>query len=233
MWAGLDKLLELQELDLAIRKVESEASAIPQAIAAIEQRLTKARQDLEAAKASVDQLQKERRTKERELDEIVQNTKKKQARLYEIKTNEEYSAVLKEIEALKVRSSALETDILEQMEQADLTAKTVGDAERVFQAERAACDRERQEKEHRLSVLQKELSELSANRKGQASRLDRELLRLYTRLIQNRDAAIVPVTNGSCQGCGMALTPQGYAELRRNDRLFTCPSCNRILYFPG
>jgi predicted nucleic acid-binding Zn-ribbon protein len=31
----------------------------------------------------------------------------------------------------------------------------------------------------------------------------------------------------------MALTPQAYAELRRNDRMFTCASCSRILYFPG
>ena len=231
MWLGLDKLLELQHLDLAIRKVESEVTVIPQTIATIEQRLAKSRQDLDAAKSTVDQLQKQRRTKERELDDLAQNTKKKQARLFEIKTNEEYSAVLKEIEALKVKSSALETEILEQMEQGDLTSKTVTDAERVFQTEQAARQQDRQEKESRLAVLQKELSELTAARKEQVSRLDREMLRLYTRLMQNRDVAIVPVTNGTCQGCGMTLTPQTYAEVRRNDRMFTCPSCNRILYF--
>ncbi len=233
MWNGLDKLLDLQKVDLSIRSLESEVKAIPQALAAIEQRLSKARQDLEAAKSSVEQLQKQRRSKERELDEVVQNTKKKQGRLFEIKTNEEYAAVLKEIEALKVKSSALETEILEQMEQGDLTAKAVADAERVFQAEQSACQHDRQEKEGRLAVLQKELAEVTTTRNAQTARLDRDLLRLYTRLMQNRDAAVVPVVDGSCQGCGMALTPQSYAEIRRNDRMFTCPSCNRILYFPS
>ena len=233
MWVGLDKLLELQNMDLAIRKLESEVSAIPQAIVTIDQRLAKARQDLDTAKSSVDQLQKQRRGKERELEEVTQNTKKKQARLFEIKTNEEYSAVLKEIEVLKAKSSTLETEILEQMEAGDQTAKIVSDAERVFQAEQTACQQGRQEKESRLAVLQRELSELTATRKGQASRLDRDLLRQYTRLMQNRDTAVVPVTDGTCQGCGMALTPQTYAEVRRNDRMFACPSCNRILYFPG
>ncbi len=51
--------------------------------------------------------------------------------------------------------------------------------------------------------------------------------------MKSRDVAVVPVADGSCQGCGMALTPQTANEVKRNDRMFTCPSCSRILYFPG
>jgi uncharacterized protein len=233
MWAGLDKLLELQKVDLAIARLDAEARAIPQTIEAIEGRLAKARQEFERATEQVGQLQKDRRVKERELEEANQSTKKKQGRLYEIKTNEEYSAVLKEIEALKTKSSKLETEILEQMEQGDATAKTMTEAERVLRAEQAACQKERQDKEGRLATLQKELADLQTARKGQIGRLDAELLRLYTRLIRNRDVAVVPVLDASCQGCGMQLTPQAYAELRRNDRMFICSSCSRILYFPG
>ena len=233
MWVGLDKLLELQKLDLTIARLDAEARAIPQTIAAIEGRLAKAQQEFEEATEQAGHLQRERRAKERELEEANQNTKKKQTRLYEIKTNEEYTAVLKEIEVLKARSSRLETEILEQMEQGDVTAKTVTEAERVFKTEQAGCEKERQDKEARLAAIQKELADLQTVQKGQASRLDAELLKLYTRLIRNRDVAVVPVMDSSCQGCGMALTPQAYAELRRNDRMFTCASCSRILYFPG
>ena len=233
MWVGLDKLLELQKLDLAIARLDAEVRSIPQAIEMIEGRLTRARHEFEGAKEKTDYLQKERRAKERELEEVTQNTKKKQARLYEIKTNEEYSAVLKEIESLKAKSSKLETEILEQMEQSDATAKIVTEAERVFKAEQTTCQRERQDKEIQLAALQKELADLQVARRAQASRLDGEILRLYNRLIRNRDVAVVAVLDGSCQGCGMAVTPQAYAEIRRNDRMFTCPSCNRILYFPG
>jgi predicted nucleic acid-binding Zn-ribbon protein len=44
--------------------------------------------------------------------------------------------------------------------------------------------------------------------------------------------AVVPVADASCGGCGITLPPQAAVEIRRNDRMFTCPSCNRILYFP-
>ena len=233
MWDGLDKLLELQKLDLTIARLDAQAQAIPRAIDALEDRLAKAREALGAAKAKAELLNKDRRGKERELDEATQNTKKKQARLFEIKTNEEYSAVLKEIEALKTKSSSLETAILEQMEQGDAAAKLVAEAERVFGSAEAELQKERQEKETQLVALQKELASLRVARKGQASRVDGELLRQYTRLMKTRDAAVVMVTDGSCQGCGMTLTPQMYTEVKRNDRMFVCSSCNRILHFPG
>jgi predicted nucleic acid-binding Zn-ribbon protein len=233
MWNGLDKLLELQRLDEAIARLEAEGRAIPQEIQALETRLSGARASLDAGKAKADQIQKERRAKERELDEATLNTKKKQARLFEIKTNEEYSAVLKEIETLKQKSSKLEEEILILLESGDVAAKTVGDAEKGFKAAEALCQKERAEKEAQLARLQKELINLREARKGQASRLDTDLLRQYTRLKTSRGVAVVAVKDGSCGGCGIALTPQTYNEVRRNDRMFTCSSCNRILYFAG
>ncbi len=233
MWYGLDKLIELQKLDVAIAKLEAEAQAIPQAIQALEARLVQARAGLDAGKASADHLQKERRSKERELEEATQAAKKKQARLYEIKTNEEYSAVLKEIAVLKEKSSALETEILEILEKSDDAAKVVARAEVVFREAEAIHGKERDEKEAQLATVTRELDRLHEARKGQASRLDAELLQQYTRVMRSRGVVVVPVKDGSCGGCGVALPPQRYVEVRRNDRMFTCPSCSRILYFVG
>jgi predicted nucleic acid-binding Zn-ribbon protein len=233
MWNGLDKLLELQRLDSAIASMESEVRAIPPAIQALEARLTEARGGLETAKARADQIQKDRRARERELEEFVQGTKKKQARLFEIKTNEEYAAVLKEIEALKQKSSKLEEEVLELLEQGDEAAKSVAEAEKLFKAAEAAHQEERSEKEAQLAKLERELASLRAARKAQASRLDKDLFQQYTRLAKSRGDVVVAVQNGSCTGCGIALTPQAHNEVRRNDRMFVCPSCNRILFYAG
>ncbi len=233
MWNGLDKLLDLQRLDFTGARLEAEGRAIPQEIQALEARLAGARSALETAKVAADRIQKDRRAKERDLDEATLTTKKKQARLFEIKTNEEYSAVLREIEVLKEKSSKLEEEILEILERADAAAKTVADAEKEFKAAESVGQRERVAKEAHLTRLREELAEVREARKGQASRLDSDLLRQYTRLLQSRDVAVVAVKEGSCSGCGIALTPQTYNEIRRNDRMFTCSSCNRILYFAG
>lgn len=233
MWNGLDKLLELQKLDEAIARLEAEARAIPQMIQALESRFSGARAGLDQAKAKAEQIQKDRRAKERELDEATLNIKKKQARLFEIKTNEEYSAVLKEIETLKAKSSKLEEEILELLERGDAAARTVAEAEKDFKAAEALYQKERAEKGTQLTRLQQEIVNLREAREGQASRLDTDLLRKYTRLKNSRGVAVVAVKDGSCSGCGIALTPQTYTEVRRNDRMYTCSSCNRILYFAG
>jgi predicted nucleic acid-binding Zn-ribbon protein len=233
MWNGLDKLLDLQRLDSAIASLEAEARAIPPAIQALEARLTGARGGLETAKARAEQIQKDRRARERELEEFVQGTKKKQARLFEIKTNEEYAAVLKEIEALKQKSSKLEEEVLELLEQADEAAKSVAEAEKLFRAAEVAHGAERSEREAQLAKLERELASLRTARKAQASRLDKELFQQYTRLAKSRGDVVVAAQNGSCSGCGIALTPQAYNEVRRNDRMFVCPSCNRILFYAG
>lgn len=233
MWNGLDKLLELQKLDLAVARLEADTRTIPQQIRGLEARLTGARAGLDQARAKADQIQRDRRAKERELDEATQHTKKKQARLYEIKTNEEYAAVLKEIESLKEKCSRLETEILELLERADGAAKTVGEAEREYEAVEGICRKERAEKEAQLAKLERDLASLREAREDQASRLEGALLQQYTRLIKTRGVAVVAVRDGSCTGCGIALTPQSYNEVRRNDRMFTCSSCNRIIYFAG
>ncbi len=233
MWNGLEKLIELQRLDLAVAKVDVESRAIPQEIQALEVRLTDARTGLEAAKARAEQLQKERRAKERDLDEAGLNIKKKPARLFEIKTNEEYSAVLREIEALNEKSSKLEEETLLLFDRVDEATKAVAAAEREFKAAEAISQRERVEKEAQLAKLQQELADLREARKGQASRLDTTLLQQYDRLVKTRGVAVVAVKNGSCTGCAIALTPQTYSEVRRNDRIYTCTSCNRIIYSAG
>jgi hypothetical protein len=233
MWNGLDKLLELQGLDVQIAKLETEARVIPAGIQALEATLTKARASLVAAKAKAEVLQKDRRAKERELDDAGQNIKKKQARLFEIKTNDEYSAVLKEIEVLKGKSSLLEEQIIMLLDQIDLAAKDVSAAEKEFKAAESLLQKERAEKEAQLASLQRELADLREARKGQASRVEQSLLQQYSRLVKGRGVAVVTVKDGSCTGCGISLTPQTFAEVRRNDRMFTCGSCNRILYYAG
>lgn len=233
MWNGLDKLLDLQKQDVTIARLEEEVRLLPQAIEALEARLAGARATLTATKGALDQTQKDRRAKERELDEATLTIRKKQARLFEIKTNEEYAAVLREIESLKEKQSKLEEQILELMERADVSAKAMTEAESEFHAAEATVQRERAEKQAELAKSRRELVSLRESRKGQASRLESGLLQQYARLVKTRGVAVVAVKDGSCSGCGIALTPQTNNEVRRNDRMFTCTSCNRILYYGG
>ncbi len=234
MWNGLEELIELQRLDQAIAKLDGEARQIPLQIAALEADLARARGAWDQAKAAAAALAKERREREKDLEEEAGHQRKKQGRLFEIKTNVEYSAVLKELEQLKEKISGLETRILELMDEQEQAAKRVAEAEAASRASEAVARRDREAREKDLAQLQTQLAGLQKVRKQTGGRVDRELYQTYARLMKIREGtAVVPVREGSCTGCFVALPPQTCNEVRANDRRITCPHCERILYSPA
>ncbi len=234
MLAELGRLVELQRLDSEIALLDAAAAAIPGQIREIEEQVRQAKAVLEAAKANADQMQKRRRQKERELEEFTDQLKKRQSRLFEIKTNQEYSAVLKEIEGLKEKISAIEEEILLLFDEIEAAVKSQADQDGRVRSQEAEFSRDRQRKEVEFRELQSRLSALQAARKGQSKALDSALLQQYLRLLKSRAGlAVAPARNGSCEGCHVALTPQVYNEVRRNEEILTCERCGRILYWSG
>ena len=234
MLADLERLVELQRLDSEIAEVEAAAAAIPGVIRRIEEQLMKAKAALDAVTAETDRMTKLRRQQERELEEVTDQLKKRQSRLFEIKTNQEYSAVLKEIEGLKHKVSVLEEAILVLLDQIEVELKARAEEEQRVRSSEAEALRDTKRKEAELRQLRGRLSELQGARKGRSNDVESSLLQQYLRLLKSRAGlAVAPVRDGSCEGCHVALTPQLYNEVRRNEEILTCERCGRILYWRG
>jgi predicted nucleic acid-binding Zn-ribbon protein len=232
--ADLERLVELQRLDSEIAEVEAAAAAIPGVIRRIEEQLMKAKAALDAVTAETDRMMKLRRQQERELEEVTDQLKKRQSRLFEIKTNQEYSAVLKEIEGLKHKVSVLEEAILVLLDQIEVELKARAEEEQRVRSSEAEALRDTQRKEAELRQLRGRLSELQGARKGRSKNVELSLLQQYLRLLKSRAGlAVAPARDGSCEGCHVALTPQLYNEVRRNEEILTCERCGRILYWKG
>jgi len=232
--ADLERLVELQRLDSEIAEVEAAAAAIPGVIRRIEEQLMKAKAALDAVTAETDRMTKLRRQQERELEEVTDQLKKRQSRLFEIKTNQEYSAVLKEIEGLKHKVSVLEEAILVLLDQIEVELKARAEEEQRVRSSEAEALRDTQRKEAELRQLRGRLSELQGAREGRSKNVESSLLQQYLRLLKSRAGlAVAPARDGSCEGCHVALTPQLYNEVRRNEEILTCERCGRILYWRG
>jgi predicted nucleic acid-binding Zn-ribbon protein len=187
-----------------------------------------------AARGGYTGLEKTRRLKEGELKQVEEQVKGKQARLWEIKKNEEYSAVLKEIELLKATRSALEEEILLLFDQIEEASRTVAAREGELKEQDAEFARLRAAKEAELARLQEEVAAFTKERAGRARRIEAGLLQSYARLLKSRGGlAVVPVKDSNCGGCFVALTPQTHTEVRRGEALLTCANCQRILYWKG
>ncbi|MFQ5959807.1 MAG: zinc ribbon domain-containing protein [Candidatus Methylomirabilales bacterium] len=234
MREDLAQVVDLQNLDLEIARIQREVQEIPREITDLEQQLQSSRRVCDQAREHLASLEQLRRRHERELEDVTAEQRKRQGRLFEIKTNQEYAAVLKEIEGLKERRSKLEDEILELFDQIEAGQGAVRNEEALFQEREKTCKQERTAREGELRRLQAELDRLQEERRRQATRVEAGLFQIYQRLLRSRDGiAVVRVKDGSCLGCYVGLTPQTYNELRKGDVLLTCANCQRILYWKG
>jgi len=53
----------------------------------------------------------------------------------------------------------------------------------------------------------------------------------YARIAGGATRVVVPVLNGTCYGCFMAVPTSWSAEAGRNDHVRTCQNCGRFLYY--
>jgi predicted nucleic acid-binding Zn-ribbon protein len=149
------------------------------------------------------------------------------------KKQDEYTAAIREADAARKQISALETQILEQLEileQAEAAlnerAEEIASLNSDREARLKAFDEEAGTNGERLVSSRKERDELFAN-------LPKQMSGMYARIkARIRDGvAVAEARNRSCTACFMSLRPQVMAEIRRGEEVITCDNCGRILYF--
>jgi hypothetical protein len=75
---------------------------------------------------------------------------------------------------------------------------------------------------------QKELRKL---RKELRSKIDKRLLARYDRLASHYGNAVVPAIQSRCSGCLTRLPTAMCSDPNRNERIRSCPTCGRIIYW--
>ena len=119
MNADLDRIIRLQQLDTFIESARRRVTDHPILIESLDSRLASAIGDLDGAKSALAENQASRRSVEKDLAAIQSRLSKYKGQLMEVKTNKEYQAMLKEIEAAQHEVAHLEDKVLEHMIAAD------------------------------------------------------------------------------------------------------------------
>jgi hypothetical protein len=195
--------------------------------------LEAARAELERMEAEIEALNKESRAKERRIEEVREGQRKSKGRLMEVKTNEEYSALLKEIEFADQQISLLEDEVLVILEKAEEAQAELAELREKFEADKERFEQEKSLKLGELERVRERLKEEEARRAELAGRLPGELMTAYERIRRNKGGlAVVAVREGVCQGCNQRIPPQTYIDIKRDEILYFCQGCSRILYHP-
>ena len=147
-----------------------------------------------------------------------------------VKTNQEYTALLHEIQTAKTEKDGLEERILELMESADLLQTAVKDPSLLDT--RASGEAERATLAQDRVAQEAELAKLTAEKAREAVGVDKAVLAKYEQLLKQRKMVAVAEMKGDlCLACHVRLRPAVTQNVRRNADIVACDSCQRILYF--
>lgn len=227
-----EKLIQLQELDNSIRQLSLELSDIPRLIDQIEKKIKADSELVLKAKEKLSQNQKKRRDLEAEVKDLKALAAKFKRQLNEVKTNKEYTSLLKEIQDTQAKIDSLEEEIIKELLVADEIEEEIRNAtlkqkneEEHLKQEIAALNQRKSELEEQKSQLTKQKEELTAS-------IPKSLLQLYLNIAKKRGGiALSKVVDEFCSMCQMRIRPQMLNEIRDRSKIHFCESCGRILYF--
>jgi hypothetical protein len=231
MLPEIENLLRLQDADKEIRRLQEEIAELPKRVAVIERKLAGTQAQLDKAQAAIKSDEAARRKFDTTIADLRGKISKYRDQSLDVKTNEQYKALLHEIQFAEKEIAATEDKILELMLNADTRDKEVKAAQAELKAEAAEIEKEKIEARERTAADEKQLAEWRARRDQMRAGVNEDLLRHYERVSKFRGSGIAEVLDHKCMGCQVMLRPQTYNDVRTGQQTVLCDSCQRVLYF--
>jgi predicted nucleic acid-binding Zn-ribbon protein len=228
----LKALVSLQEIDIRIRELEKDRQQIPSRLKEIESLLGGKDSELAEERNQLDEAEMSRRMLEGDLKAEKEKIKKWEARLTEIRSNRDYQALSREIEAARKANLGIEDEILKRMQEIEDLKASISQKEQDMAGLNEGLSAERSELEEKLRSINDKISAEDQLRTRAKQTVDDRWLRQYETIRNRRDGvAVVAVLDEHCQGCHMGIPPQLYNIVLKGERIETCPYCHRIVYY--
>lgn len=225
-------LLEaLSKIDEDIRRVDEEIALARRGRDTLDDELKSLQTKLVTDKEALTTMEKTRNELNAEVRQMSSQIEKSREKLSRSRNERESVAAQREMEELRklVRDREDETNKLESL------VATARDA--ISKAEQRAAELtdeiagKSEGTQRDLTEKEKLRGELGEQRTVAAKALPPVLLRRYDTIRQRRPKAIASTSDGTCQGCHIAVPPMMFQKMLRQEEFEQCPNCRRILYY--
>ncbi len=226
----LDKLIELQDIDGQLLKLEEAKGDLPQKVNELVSEIDDIAKNLDQKKQDKKEKESRKLAVDGEISLLKEKLKKYQNQLYQVKTNKEYDAMTLEIENCEKKIDKLEYEFLELEEEVNNLENVISETEKTLDERKQML----QKKEKHLSEMIEQTKEKEKVLKDQREKMivgiSRPLLATYDRIRLNRSGrALAYLSNGSCSDCSTRIPPQRGMDIRMMDTIYYCEVCGRIL----
>lgn len=228
---ALRVLLQLQDLDQKIAACRKREAEIPKQKNKFDTYRERLKAELEQCEANVKKLALDQKNAEGDIQEKQALIEKYQSQLNSVKKNEEYQALLHEIDQLKKQIGVHEERIIQILMDLDTAKERLEEDRKRIAEEVKGVDQQAAEVDQELSEAVKHREDLEGRRGPLLEKADPELLRRYQRISQSKadGKAIVPLNGEVCGGCHMHERAQVVNEVLAGG-IHACQHCGRLLY---
>jgi predicted nucleic acid-binding Zn-ribbon protein len=231
---GLDRLLELQELDLSIDRLEARREQLQggEDVRGARERMQEAEERVGELRLALDSVVTELTKLEHNADSFDKRIEAERKRLYDgtVANPKELEAIQAEIRNLTERKRRVEDLELDQMERREDMEAKLPQLESELAETRTRLAEISAGSETELADTIKALQERREERSTLAERFDGELLDLYEDLRRSkRGVGAAALVDGVCQGCHQKLSAAELDRIKRSEGVRRCEYCRRIL----
>ncbi len=228
----IEALIKLQEAETQIVNLRETLEKIEKEKGKLNVKLKQFGNALEAEKEKLAFTAKSCRDLEREIQVVDERIIKSNETLRMVKTQKEYQVLLREVDDNKKRKDALETELLEYLDEKEKQAVSVQEDEKEYNSLKDKIEAEQKNIEQRSTDDRESLEDYLYEQNEIGKKLSSLLMKQFTKISKmNKGLAVVNVKSEICMGCFMNIPPQLYIEVQKCNSLILCPRCSRILYY--
>jgi uncharacterized protein len=230
----MDRLLDLQELDLSIDRLEARRGQLEggEDVRAARERMQGAEERVGELRLALDSVVRELTKLEHDADSLEKRIEAERGRLYDgsVANPKELEAIQAEIRNLTERKRRVEDLELDQMERREDMEGKLPALEGELAETRDRLTEISAGSETELAELNGSLAARRTERSELASGFDEELLELYEDLRRSkRGVGAAALIDGVCQGCHQKLSAAERDRIKRSEGIRRCEYCRRIL----
>ena len=226
----VENLLAVQDVDMRIRQLNLKLEMLPKEKEKLSSALENEQSAIKDNKTKIQKTEMELKQLESAVKKLNEDAIKLQNQSIMVKKNEEYKALLSEIDKCKNKIGDIETDVLICMDKLDAEKIEQKNHEKLFAERTKSINGELKELDQLAAELKEEIARIKESRAALANNVEAAILEDYTRLLNGkRGAPLAKVHQDICGNCHLKLTPQTM-NLARKGAIARCDNCSHIIY---
>ena len=231
---AVKQLIAVQDRDIRIYKLRQMIETIPEEKEKISNELQGAEELVETAKTNHQQIQIDIKDIQSDVEAIKSRITQLQMKSTETKKNEEFRAILAQIEKLKEDIVDKEDKELELMESLEGSKDKLAEAEKIKQASDARIKAAQDDLDIKEKNCLSQIEKIEGEREELTKSVPEDLFRKYERIIAKKleqkifRKGIAEIVDGSCGYCHLTMTAD--AQIKAKKGFITCSTCGTILY---